>query len=219
MTMTAMERAQKMTGGGKSMFGYYRQPNGWITVSPMADLDQLKYMRKGWEPLNQYGFLEMTSEYAADHPFEVLFMFGGAKELPVDQIIEMAFHLNPPLIPSCGLRLGRTHKRHNAECFQGAKEVVFPQLDEAPEGFQCRFCDRAPFPSDRARDQHESVMHKEEKSDIRTGTVLAESIVSGLKGDVPEAPHEERLLYACGLCPKSYRYVGHLKRHIKEAHS
>lgn len=219
MTMTAMEHAQSLglTSGARSEHAYYRQPNGWITVSPITELDELRYRREGWEPLPQYGHVEMTTEYVVDHPLEVLFMFGGAHELPVDQIIEMGLHLNPPLVPTCGKRLSQSHKKHNANCWVDAEPVSFPQLKESPSGFPCRFCDRLPFPSEKARTQHEGVMHKDEKGDIRTGETLADSIVRGLKG-APETPQERRLPYACGLCDKSYRFAGHLKRHVEEEH-
>src|SRR3990167_4689408 len=107
----------------KPSYGYYRQPNGWITVSPAAELDELHYRRKGWEPLTQYGRIEMTAEYAADHPLEALFMKGGAKELCREQIIESALHLNPPLIPACGKALDQYHKRHTELCWRDAQRV------------------------------------------------------------------------------------------------
>ena len=219
MSTATMEYAQQLGRSGKSVLGYYRQPNGWITASPQSDLDQLKYMRKGWEPLAQYGIVSITCEYDVDHPLEALFLAGGAKELPLEQIIAMGFHLNPPLLPSCGKRIDQTHKRHKATCFANQQPVTFPQLDELdeiPEGFQCRFCERSPFPTEQARDQHETVMHKEEKSDIRSGQVLADHLIRGLKG---EASQEKRLPYACGLCPKSYKHAGHLKNHIEKEHS
>src|SRR3989304_5798911 len=91
-------------------YGYYRQPNGWITVSPATDLEELSYRKEGWEPLTQYGRVEMTTEYIADHPFEGLFQAGGAKELPLQQVIEMSFVMTPPLVPTCNMRVNQNHK-------------------------------------------------------------------------------------------------------------
>ena len=65
----------------KPTYGYYRQPNGWITVSPVTQLEEVAYIRDGWQSLPRYGRVEMTTEYMADHPLEPLFMAGGAKEL------------------------------------------------------------------------------------------------------------------------------------------
>ena len=129
MTMTADE-VQRLghTARGKSVLGYYRQPNGWITVSPQTDLDQLKYIRKGWTPLPQYGVVSMTCEYDMDNPFEALFLAGGAKELPVEQVIQMGLHLKPQLLPSCGRRIDQVHKKHKASCFVNPQPVIFPQL-------------------------------------------------------------------------------------------
>ncbi len=169
-------------------YGYYRQANGWITVSVVTDLEELKYRREGWEPLHQYGRFDMTTEYAADHPLEQLFMFGGAKELIPEQIIQCGLHLNPPLVPTCRHRLDQDHKLHTAACFEGARPVEFPQIEGMDiEPRPCRFCENAPYPTDAARNQHEKVCHKEEKGDIRTGETLAAAMVKGLTPASPEA--------------------------------
>ena len=59
-------------------FGYYRQPNGWITVSPITQMEKMKYIQEGWVSLDSYGQFDM-SPYVANHPLEMLFMFGCAK--------------------------------------------------------------------------------------------------------------------------------------------
>lgn len=202
---------------GPATFGYYRQSNGWITVSPAGELDELKYLREGWVLL-PYGRVEMASEYAASHPLEGLFIRGGAKELSCEQIVKSALHLNPPLVPACGKVLNQHHKRHQAYCWAGAEPVSFPQLEDVPVAVQCRFCDR-PFPTDQARNQHEDVMHKDEKSDIRTGQILAESLVEGLKGggaiNVPASADKP---YVCGLCTAGFTSHVVLARHVKDEH-
>ena len=175
----------------KPTYGYYRQPNGWITVSPMADLDELHYTRRGWTALTQYGRIEMTTEYSADHPLEALFMQGGAKELCREQIIDSALHLTRPLIPGCKQPLNQYHPRHVKACMDSAVPVEFPQLNgDIPEGFQCRFCSTDPHPTEKARNQHESVVHKDEKGDIRTGETLAAALVKGLNGASQPAADE-----------------------------
>lgn len=166
-------------------FGYYRQPNGWITVSPITDLEQLAYIKEGWQPLSKYGAVEMTSAYMAEHPFELLFLRGGASEMPIDQVIGLGFAMNPPIVPSCGRRIDQFHKLHNANCWDDAKPVNFPQLEGLDiVSFPCTLCSRV-LPTTKARDQHESVAHKDEKGDIRTGEVLAAAMVKGLRP--PEA--------------------------------
>lgn len=218
--ITALEDAaqQGVVKQGPATYGYYRQPNGWITVSPMTQLDELKYRQEGWEPLAQYGRVEMASEYMADHPLEPLFMRGGAVELCREQIVESGLHLDPPLVPRCGRPLGQFHKSHNETCWKGAEPVFFPQLEEVPATFPCRFCDRV-LPIEKAREQHEGVAHKDEKGDIRTGQTLADALVKGLRGaEVPEedAADAPREPYLCGLCGDGFKGHMQLARHVKE---
>ena len=166
----------------KPTYGYYRQPNGWITLSPAADLDELRYSRKGWTSLREYGRIEMSTPYGADHPFEALFMGGGAKEMPREQVIEEAFNIRPPILPGCNQPLSQFHKRHNKNCMASTSTVSFPQLGpEDFETFPCRFfCERDPFSTEKARYQHETVAHKEAQGDIRTGETLAAALAKAL---------------------------------------
>ena len=83
----------------KPNYGYYRQPDGRVTLSPANDLDELKYSRMGWTALRQYGKFEATSPYVANHPLEGLFLAGGAKELSLEQITVQGFHVDPPTGP------------------------------------------------------------------------------------------------------------------------
>lgn len=198
MTMGAVAEAEHQgIPRIKATYGYYRQPNGWITLSPAADLDELKYIRRGWTPLRQYGRVEMTSPYAVDHPLEALFMAGGVRELPREQVIMQALHLNSLMIPGCNKPLSQFHKRHTAACMANAYELTFPQLGPGDmKSYQCRFCDRDPFSTEKAQLQHEGVAHKEEKGDISTGNALAEALVKGLRGSgvIGSAESESRVL-------------------------
>ena len=179
MTMSAEQVAGERVA---ATYGYYRQPNGWITIAVVTELEELKYRREGWTPLPQYGRFDMSTVYAANHPLELLLMRGGAKELSIEQIVESGFHLNPPLVPTCGRAFTQFHRAHSPECMADAKPAQFPQMAGMEvESFQCRFCDRSPFPTDRSRSQHEAVMHREEKNSIRTGSVLADSLVEGMQ--------------------------------------
>lgn len=205
----------------KLTYGYYKKRNGYITVSPMTQMEELKYRRMGWEPLPQYGRVEMGGSWAADHPFENLFMHGGAKEMPLAQVIENAFHINPPTTPGCGMTLNQFHKQHRTECFATVRAVRFPQLDgmDIPT-FSCRFCEVAPFPVEAARNQHETVVHKEERKEIRAAESLTKGLSAALKGETvptPDQPH--RMPYACGVCEESFTSPFQLTKHVKESHT
>ncbi len=199
-----------------STYGYYRQPDGWITVTLATALEELVNRNNGWEPLKQYGRVEMASAYAANHPFEALFQAGGAKELPVDQIIAMGLHLNPPLIPACEKQLNQYHKRHDEDCWPGAKPVEFPQLENPPPAVGCTFCERE-FPTKAASTQHETVMHKEDKGDIRLGSALAEALNQRSEApisymDTAATSH----LLICGSCGAGFDKMGPFQKHIDE---
>src|SRR3990167_1920144 len=172
----------------KPNYGYYRQPNGWIKVSVVSTMEKLHYMEEGWQQLSQYGTFDMTSGYTADHPLELLFMHGGAKELPVDQVIAMGFHFKPPKIPRCRKAIDQQHKKHKLSCWP-AIPVEFPQLQDVDcQEWLCVFdtCPRSVagdgFSTEKVKNKHESIMHKTEKDSIRTGQVLADSLIKGLSG-------------------------------------
>ena len=90
------------------------------------------------------------------------------------------------LVPGCLTPLNQNHSRHTRLCMAGAQTVVFPQITEADMvSYQCRFCNRPPFSTGEKRDQHETVMHKDEKSDIRTAESLAGAMIKGFGGRAP----------------------------------
>ena len=129
----------------KPTFGYYRQPNGWITISPITLMEQVKYVKEGWTHLERYGAFDMTP-YVGNHPFEGLLMFGGVVELSVDQILKIGLHLNPPIVPRCKQHITQFHRSHASICWQGAERAVFPQLENVADAlkqpFLCGFCAR-----------------------------------------------------------------------------
>ncbi len=209
MVATA-DRTQQMP----STYGYYRQPDGWVTVSLATDLEETVFRRKGWEPLKQYGKVEMAGAYAVNHPLEALFQGGGAKELPVDQVIGMGLHLSKPLLPACGLRLNQYHKQHTngandtIDCWTGAEPVEFPQLENPPPAVPCTICKRE-FPTDEACGQHEEVMHKEHKADIRMGEALASALNGKQQGAFAHP-------YICGLCSAGFDNLTSFTNHVQE---
>ena len=176
-------------------FGYYRQPNGWITVSPITRLEKLKYVEQGWTCLDSYGTFDMTA-YTVNHPLEGLFMFGGAKELPAEQVLQMGLYIDPPLVPRCKQHLTQFHRSHRADCWRGAQKVEFPQLADVPKEligpFICDFCKRK-MPTVEARQQHQSVAHTKPLGDVQTGTSLGKALADALNGKTAD-PEKELLL-------------------------
>jgi len=176
-------------------YGYYRQPNGWITISPITVMERVKYSERGWTHLAQYGAFDM-SPYVANHPFEILLMFGGAHELSVDQLIQTGLYTNPPTIPGCNQHLNQFHRSHTGACWIWSKVVEFPQMAEVPEAligpFACDFCDRM-LPTVEGRDQHQSVMHKDRLGDMQTGKSLGISLAEAL-GNIPAGKNSEQHL-------------------------
>ena len=167
-------------------FGYYRQPNGWITVSPITRLERISYIEQGWTHLDQYGAFDMTP-YVANHPLEGLLMFGGVSELSVGQILQSGLYLDPPLVPRCKQHLTQFHRVHKAGCWQGAQKAVFPQLAGVPgdqlKGFPCGFCVRI-LPTAAAQEQHQKVAHSTDLGNVRTGRTMGDSLAAALSGIV-----------------------------------
>ena len=215
--ISAMEHAEQMSiiQPVRPTYGYYRQPNGWITCSPITDLEELRYRREGWEPLPQYGRVEMTSSYMADNPLEVLFMSGGAPELLAEQVIEQGLWMKPPRVPTCRTPISQLHKMHRGGCWARAKLADFPQVPpDTPQYFECRFCD-AHKPTEKARDQHEAVMHKDERGDLRTGQALADALIQGFGGQQPREVKESTAPPAAASVLRVLSGVGLTKRQLE----
>lgn len=212
------------TGTGVGDYLYYRQPNGWITVSPVGknNTDLHRYQDEGWVPLREYGQFDFPREYYAHHPFEVLFLRGGAAEMPLAQIKALGYDRNPPRLPRCNLALGEEHSGptrrpiHFDRCWMGAQPVVFPQLDGVPQAVvpACEFCDRDDFTSVKGREQHMRVLHVEELREISAAREMAKGMREAMgiavsAGAVP-APIGMAVAgmaarpFACGLCGESF---------------
>jgi hypothetical protein len=175
---------------------YYRMPDGWIHAQPVGRAidgefqNARKLERQGWEPLWRYGRFDFLP-YHVEREFEWLFQAGGAHEMPLDQVVTLGYHLRPPLVPSCGARVGqRGHvdsegSVHGHACWEEAEPVVFPQLagEEIPGPFPCPYCERE-FPLEKQQRAHISVMHKDELATDR----LSRSLVEGLGKREPNPP-------------------------------
>jgi hypothetical protein len=224
-------------------FAYFRQPNGWITVSEVGKRRQMLhgYVEQGWTPLDrEYGLFDFPKEYYVHHPFEVLFLRGGAREMPLAQVIALGYDRNPPVLPRCTLSLGVEHSQmtgrplHFERCWQGAQKVTFPQLEgHVPETIPpCDFCDRDDFASKKARDQHQRVLHVEEIREIATAREMASGIQAAVAqglghqppgkvaagSGLPVAGMDARP-YACALCGEMFTRLRGLDPDIAlEAH-
>ncbi len=171
----------------KPIYGYYRKSDGWVTVAVTSPMEMLSYLKEGWTHLPQYGTFDLSTQYGADHPFDLLFQYGGAKEMSVRQVIESGYAINPPKIPRCKTPITQFHKRHIAQCWP-AIPVEFPQLKNIKiEKFHCfdETCGRV-FPTAEGKKNHETVAHKEERTSTRTGNVLADALAKALKGSTIE---------------------------------
>lgn len=219
-----------MAGNGVGDYCYYRQPNGWITISPIGknNSDLHRYQDEDWKPLlREYGPVDFPREYYVHHPFEVLFLRGGAHEMPVSQIKALGYDRKPPLLPRCNLALGKEHSgpttrpSHFSRCWMGAQPVEFPQLagltpDPVPE---CEFCERNDFTSLKGREQHMRVLHVDELKEIAAAREMAKSVgqvmaAYGGKGTLLPA----QMPFVCGLCQEGFpklRGADGLEAHYK----
>lgn len=210
------------------MYQYYRQPNGYITVSPAFGTDMLRYMMEGWTPLTRYGRFKLN-QHVHEHKFEWLFQKSGQLEVPIAQLIEEGFHTRETKVPGCGLWMGKpesyefqsarmreniipnlSHK-HDAQCYEEGWVVKFPQFSqEMPESFPCQFCSDVGT-TEKALERHVSIAHKDRVAAYST----ANAIASALKGftQLPtqaKAKIQAASPFVCGSCGESYSTPGAL---------
>jgi len=171
---------------------YLRNPSGEVVFADAQDNEIMKKVRRGWTPLFEYGQFG-SSAYYMDHPYEPLFQAGGARELSLEQVVSMGYHLRPPLVPTCDKHVGTEgHVTHvgqlggrNARergCWNGAQTVRFPQLEGLDKGVppapdECEYCGRDDFATEQALHQHQGVMHADRRQQVELG----DAIVSGLQ--------------------------------------
>lgn len=178
MTTDVLEQDPvQLTQKARPVYGYYRKPNGDIGVNVTSPMERLKYITEGWTPLPQYGLFDMTTGYAADHPFEALFMHGGAHELSARQCLANGFHVKTPQYPRCKTMLSQNHKKHGPTCLP-LIDVELPQIAGA-ETFPCDMCETV-LPSARVKNKHERISHKQEKSNSGIGDAIAKALAQAL---------------------------------------
>lgn len=159
---------------------YFRFPNGRVVPADGSPMEMLKKMERDIEPLRRYG-QHGSNAYYVDHPYEPLFQAGGARELSVDHIMEMGYHVRPPLLPTCGRHVGTSdgqHNHHTDACFANARPVEFPQLEglDLPGEQECPDCGNL-LNTPKALKQHREVMHSEK----RQQQAVADGIVAGMQ--------------------------------------
>lgn len=212
--------------GGDHLF--YRQPNGWITSGQMGKSRSRMhaYRDQGWTPfLDEYGLFDLGFDYYANAPFEVLLIRGGAKEMPVEQVKALGWHLFPPLLPNCRAALGAEHRartgkaKHFDRCWKNARPAVFPQLAgltfAKPE--ECEFCDRDNFASEKVRTQHIRVAHREEMKEIAAAREMAKQVGTVMTAAVGKGTSlPARQPFVCGYCDEDFEKAKGLTDHVKE---
>ena len=225
--MTAIEHEatmrveRNMRGRIRPTYGYYRAKNRWIMAAPFTPTDELTYRRLGWEPLSAYGRFDINTQYATEHALEWLFQQGGAKELPLEQIIEEGLYYNLPVVPGCGQPITERHN-HMPDCFINQRQITFPQLAEVevPGPFGCRFCGVLKN-TEKARGQHERVAHKPDRNNIQLGETIAASMASAMRPASNTATKEPDLSvnpYVCGFCSEGFKNPIGLGKHVKDTH-
>ena len=119
---------------------YCRMPNSEVIACDASDIELMKKIRRGWQVLSDYGQFG-SSAYYMDHPYEPLFQSGGAREMSVEQVISLGYHVRPPLVPTCDRHVGdaKDHLTHSGApgagsakaqgCWRGARPAHFPQLE------------------------------------------------------------------------------------------
>lgn len=186
-------------GGVRPVFGYYRKPDGDITFDVTSPMERLHYLEEGWKYLPEYGSFDATTEYTANHPFETLFLFGGAEAMPVQQVIDNGFHVWPPEIPGCKRALDQSHKRHSGVCWSNKRVVKFPQLaGSGAKAWPCTFCAEVRA-TEAGIENHMTVVHRQERGEMRGGEAIAAAIVKGLTPPQDDASRLLAVLNAVGL--------------------
>lgn len=185
------EQAQQMrTRSGRVNFEqviYYRKPNGWITWNGSQASKQLDFISRGFQPLAQYGFIRADSD-APDYPanawHQILQNPKGIREFPVEQILSMRWHRDPPI-----------------------KGLRFPQLGEwIREGneiveYSCPECSISPYADPLWLARHLKNAHSYTQMEIiaigdKLGIDFARVITRGgrrvfaYEADLPEETHE-----------------------------
>jgi hypothetical protein len=193
----------------KGGYGYYRRDDGTISCDEMGGNAIARHTRDGWVPLQQYGTYNMTYR-DVDRPLDNLFRQGGAKELPVSQLIEESYAY-PIFGPG----------KDDYYAVDGVK-VEFPQLvgADVPPLKDCPFCPRRG--SDAQLANHIEAMHPQqfdiiqrqhaEKKLKQPGPAEIAQTMTSAPRTWPAAPDGD---YVCGRCQEGFNHPMALGKHVK----
>lgn len=217
-TSSARERTRvRPLKGGYMM--YYVQPNGHVAPASAQKMDMSNFIDRGWRPLKRYG------SYVADHvninrPLDHLFRKGGAKELPISQLLDEGFAY--PLWGATGDQpyafqvLALNPETGKTEVV-GEEVAEFPQLVGVtlPPLENCHHCGRR-----GTHDQieaHEEVQHQKDLAPVKMAQALGQAL-KGQSTDLKVETKSQPFPYICGACGDGF--TGHmaLARHVKGEH-
>ena len=192
---------------GAGDFGYYRKPDGTICVDSYQRGEMMTHVEQGWLPLRKYNYFTW-SHMTIHKPFDHLFRQGGAKELPIEQLIQERWAY--PVWPKGGGHLDYYHV--------DGKPVEFPQLAGVtlPELKSCPYCEWKGI--DRHMTIHIEGTHSKDLMPFRMATALAEA---NRRQSEPAAVavKEYTLPFICGVCGSGFNGHMPLAKHYKKEHA
>ena len=144
--------ANEDQGEGGYPFMFYKRPNdggpmsGWIVVASggvgpqTGGRDVGSYatlLGKGFKPLPRYGIVGSPATYPKPGAQFVTFLQnGGAKDVPASQVLQLRWHIEPPLVgtvfPQYEKALAEEHVRHFM-CDEGGCDRNFWFMDDDSE--------------------------------------------------------------------------------------
>jgi len=183
---------------GRNDSGYYRRADGWITYDSFQEpaiLDAARW--KNMLALRKYGTFQ-PDQQTVHRPYDHLFRQGGAREMPLEQLIEEYWAY--PRWPN---------ERGRPDYYKvDGKRVEFPQLEgeTLPELKPCPYCDTSWLPWHarvHVEGTHtlESVAYRQSEARTKVSKVLQE--------EAARAP------YACAICGQSFNHHMPLAKHVK----
>lgn len=184
---------------------YYRQPNGWITFGSGQKMDASNYQEGGWRPLPRYGDF-VLNQSAINHPYDLLFRKGGAKEMPLDQLIEEGWAYNNyelEMVP------GDPTTRQRVE-FPQLVGVTLPQLE------RCHHCGRKGTHAQIAN--HEEVQHQKDLAPQKMAEALGQALAGKSTDLKAETQQPSPFNYICGQCSQGFTHPMALAKHVKGEH-
>jgi hypothetical protein len=168
-------------------YGYWIHPeNGYIVTAATWPIEWKEHEKKGFRPLREYGefsrmIYDVNNRPICDpfaEPYRVLFARGGAKEFPIQQIVEFHWHRRPPYEDVYFPQLDDVAICRNGKYVKGNDQFPVTIYEE-----ECGYCDRVFCALTQAkvtlqRQAHWSVMHPQMAGNDR----LADSLTKAQAG-------------------------------------